>query len=120
MPHAFPISGGYPDSRRHPRLVVLASAIQVWPFEVSWVAMPGRSNASVCLLLRNFRFSGDILIGDWVGRTDLPSGDRDKLVASIRKLMELPGDVVVSGGHGPRTNLGAESSPGTRVWRLFQ
>jgi len=57
---------------------------------------------------------------DCVGRTDLPGGDGDKLVASERKPMELPRDVAVCGSHGPRTTLEAEFSSGTCVWRLLQ
>jgi glyoxylase-like metal-dependent hydrolase (beta-lactamase superfamily II) len=38
----------------------------------------------------------------------------------VRKLMDLPGDTVVYGGHGPPTTLGEELSPGAAVWSLLQ
>ena len=98
----------------------LPSNFEVGPFALSWIATPGHTEGSVCLLLRGFLFSGDTLMHDSIGRTDLPGGNRDQLVASVRKLMELPGDTVVCGGHGPRTTLEAEFSPGARVRSLVQ
>lgn len=54
-------------------------------------------------------FSGDVLFAGSVGRTDLPFGDWEALVASIATLMErFPPETVVYSGHGPPTTLGAE------------
>jgi hydroxyacylglutathione hydrolase len=56
-------------------------------------------------------FSGDLLFAGSVGRTDLPGGDWDALVESIRALFDrLPPDTVVYSGHGPETTLAAERS----------
>jgi glyoxylase-like metal-dependent hydrolase (beta-lactamase superfamily II) len=44
-----------------------------------------------------------------VGRTDLPGGDWDTLLGSVRLLADrFPADTVVYPGHGPATTLGAE------------
>jgi hypothetical protein len=49
-----------------------------------------------------FIVSGDVLFRSGIGRTDLPGGDFDTLVESIRnKLFTLPDDVIVYSGHGP-------------------
>ena len=44
-----------------------------------------------------------------IGRTDLPGGDFDLLMTSIRdKLLPLPDETVVLSGHGPATTIGDE------------
>ncbi|MEO8474749.1 MAG: MBL fold metallo-hydrolase [Chryseolinea sp.] len=53
--------------------------------------------------------SGDVLFYNSVGRTDLPGGNHQTLIKSIReKLYNLPDDVVVYPGHGPKTSIGFE------------
>jgi glyoxylase-like metal-dependent hydrolase (beta-lactamase superfamily II) len=98
----------------------LPPTFQTGPFSVSWLCTPGHTEGSVCLRIGNFLFSGDTLMRSSIGRTDLPGGNRDQLLASVRKLMELPGDTVVCGGHGPRTTIAAELTPGAAVWDLLQ
>lgn len=54
-------------------------------------------------------FSGDLLFQGSVGRTDLPGGDWETLVESIRTLTEeLPDETKVYPGHMHATDLGAE------------
>jgi hydroxyacylglutathione hydrolase len=52
---------------------------------------------------------GDVLFQRSIGRTDLPGGDFDTLIHSIRtQLFTLPDDVRVYPGHGPSTTIGEE------------
>ncbi|NBP63621.1 MAG: MBL fold metallo-hydrolase, partial [Bacteroidetes bacterium] len=54
-------------------------------------------------------FVGDTLFSGSIGRTDLPGGDTDTLLNSIKEcLMTLPNDFVVFPGHGPLTTIGDE------------
>lgn len=54
-------------------------------------------------------FDGDVLFAGGMGRTDLPGGDHNLLLASIqKKLMVLPDATVVYSGHGPTTTIGQE------------
>lgn len=54
-------------------------------------------------------FDGDVLFAGGIGRTDLPGGDYETLMASINeKLMTLPDETVVCSGHGPVTTIGRE------------
>jgi glyoxylase-like metal-dependent hydrolase (beta-lactamase superfamily II) len=98
----------------------LPPTFEVGPFCISWLCTPGHTEGSVCLRIENVLFTGDTLMRGKIGRTDLPGGNRDRLVASVRKLMDLPGDTVVYGGHGPPTTLAEELSPGAAVWSLLQ
>jgi glyoxylase-like metal-dependent hydrolase (beta-lactamase superfamily II) len=53
--------------------------------------------------------SGDVLFQGSVGRTDLPGGNMEQLMQSIREqLYVLPDDTIVYSGHGPATTIGAE------------
>jgi glyoxylase-like metal-dependent hydrolase (beta-lactamase superfamily II) len=70
---------------------------------------PGHSPGGVCLHAGGALFSGDTLLAGSMGRTDIPGGSRDQLVASIRaKLLPLPDETVVYTGHGPNTTIGDE------------
>jgi hydroxyacylglutathione hydrolase len=71
--------------------------------------VPGHSPAHLAFHADASLFSGDVLMAGGVGRTDLPGGDWDTLVASIRMLVErFPPETVVYPGHGPPTTLGEE------------
>jgi hydroxyacylglutathione hydrolase len=71
--------------------------------------VPGHSPAHLAYYAEGCLFSGDVLFAGSVGRTDLPFGDWETLVASIRLLADrLPPETIVYSGHGPETTLGAE------------
>jgi hydroxyacylglutathione hydrolase len=71
--------------------------------------VPGHSPAHLAYYAEGCLFSGDVLFAGSVGRTDLPFGDWDTLVASIRQLADrFPPETVVYSGHGPETTLGDE------------
>ena len=71
--------------------------------------VPGHSPGHVSYYADGHLFSGDVLFSGSVGRTDLPFGDWDTLLDSIRSLAEAyPPDTIVLSGHGPATTLGDE------------
>ncbi len=54
-------------------------------------------------------FVGDVLFAGSIGRTDLPGGDYETLMKSIRnKLLCLPDETIVLSGHGPNTTIERE------------
>ncbi len=72
---------------------------------------PGHSPGSVVFVQKeqNFAIVGDVLFQGSVGRTDLPGGDTDTLIASIRnKLLPLGDEVAFICGHGPMSTIGHE------------
>jgi len=72
---------------------------------------PGHTPGGICLYGDGILFTGDTLFAGSIGRTDLPGGNLERLIASIRdKLLSLPGDTVVYPGHGPSSTIGEEKS----------
>jgi len=70
---------------------------------------PGHSPGSVCFVGPGFVIGGDVLFQGSIGRTDLPGGDFDRLIRSIREqVLTLPDETVVYSGHGPATTVGDE------------
>lgn len=75
------------------------------------VFTPGHSMGSICFYNRAHKFiiGGDVLFYQSIGRTDLPGGNHEQLLTSIRtKLFTLPDDFIVYPGHGPTTTIGFE------------
>ncbi|MBA2624366.1 MAG: MBL fold metallo-hydrolase, partial [Acidimicrobiia bacterium] len=75
---------------------------------------PGHTRGSVCLRLDvegqpPLLFSGDHLFAGSIGRTDLPGGSFEQLMASMAdKILPLDDDLAVLPGHGPTTTIGQE------------
>jgi len=76
---------------------------------------PGHCPGGVCLQIgpagaegRDL-FVGDTLFAGSIGRTDLPGGDYDTLMRSIKRvLFSFGDDATVHPGHGPQTTIGHE------------
>jgi len=72
---------------------------------------PGHTPGHICFYAEadQFIISGDVLFRKSIGRTDLPGGDLETLLGSIReKLFILPDAVTVYSGHGETTTIGYE------------
>ena len=68
--------------------------------------VPGHSQDHRAFLLKDEKacLSGDVLFKNSIGRTDLPGGDYDTLIKSIKNTLFLVGDdVTIYPGHGPLT-----------------
>jgi glyoxylase-like metal-dependent hydrolase (beta-lactamase superfamily II) len=89
--------------------------IEFGQYRVEPLHTPGHTPGGVCLLVgpagkpARKLFAGDTLFAGSIGRTDLPGGDHDQLIGSIRGvLFKLSDDVEVYPGHGPKTMIGQE------------
>ncbi len=72
---------------------------------------PGHTLGHIVLMEENEKavFTGDCLFSGTIGRTDLPGGDYERLIGSIRtNILSLPDDFRVCCGHGPDTTVGRE------------
>lgn len=79
--------------------------------ELKALFTPGHSPASLSFYCKkeNFLIAGDVLFRESIGRTDLPGGDHDTLIRSIKtQLFPLGDEVKVYPGHGPATTIGHE------------
>jgi hydroxyacylglutathione hydrolase len=89
--------------------------IQFGRYSVRVRHTPGHCPGGVCLDVgREDRpertlFVGDTLFAGSIGRTDLPGGDAETLLRSIREvLLSYPDETPVHSGHGPATTIGHE------------
>lgn len=69
---------------------------------------PGHTAGSVCLMAEDSIFTGDTLFAGSCGRTDLPGGDTDTLMASLGRLAKLEEDYTLYPGHSASTKLARE------------
>jgi len=79
--------------------------------ELEAILVPGHSPGSLAFYSKaqQFVISGDALFLESIGRTDLPGGDHEQLLHSIKeKLFNLPPETIVYPGHGPKTSIAHE------------
>jgi glyoxylase-like metal-dependent hydrolase (beta-lactamase superfamily II) len=93
------------------RFMKEADVIQFGNQSLKVLYVPGHAPGHVAFYNESDKtvIAGDVLFYNSIGRTDLPGGDYDTLIASIHdKLFTLPDDVTVYAGHGPKTSIGFE------------
>ncbi len=68
------------------------------------LSMPGHTPNEICLLIENHLITGDVLFVDGCGRVDLPGSDPQQMYQSLKRLSEMPDDIVIYPGHdyGPK------------------
>lgn len=90
--------------------------LQLGCTKLNIIHTPGHTPGGICIFVKDpdgigsCIFSGDTLFRLGIGRTDLGAGDYDRLIASLRRLMELGDDIKVYPGHGSATDIGYERS----------
>ena len=83
--------------------------LDIGPMHLVFIDCPGHTPGGMSILLGKVLFSGDTLFMSSVGRTDLPGGDWNALMRTLReKLFVLPDDTVVLPGHMQETTIGFE------------
>lgn len=87
--------------------------LTVGTLKIKVIHTPGHTPGSICLYTGNRLFSGDTLFVGDAGRTDLPGGNLDTLIHSIKtRIITLPPDTRIYPGHDygdtPVSTIGRE------------
>lgn len=93
------------------QLITQESHLSIGSFNFDVFETPGHSPGSISFYVKelNVVFAGDALFQNSVGRTDLPGGNHQQLISSIKsKLFTLPDVTMVLSGHGPETIIDHE------------
>ena len=95
-------------------LVSDGDVLELGKAKLDIIHTPGHTPGGMCILVKDGAdgesciFTGDTLFRMSVGRTDLGAGAQRKIMASLRRLMELDGALKVYPGHGPSTTTDFE------------
>lgn len=76
--------------------------------EIEVIATAGHTDGSLTFKVGDMLFTGDTLFLESVGRTDFPTGNREELIRSVKKLFALGGNYRVFPGHDEFTTLSHE------------
>ena len=100
----FPLAGQIPDLKFYDE----GNALTLGELTIQVLHTPGHSKGSVTLKVGDVLFCGDTLFAGSCGRTDLAGGSYDEIMASLKKLGQLPGDYHVCPGHDVTSTLERE------------
>lgn len=83
------------------------AALRFGGIEIDVIHTPGHTPGGVCFEIDSELFTGDTVMANHLGRTDLPGGDRDVLLSSVQLLAgRYPADTRLHPGHGESAVLG--------------
>jgi glyoxylase-like metal-dependent hydrolase (beta-lactamase superfamily II) len=110
MGNASFIDAFWPDAKQGlPSGRLLEEGDTVGPFTV--LHLPGHTRGSIAFWDKEAGnlFTGDTLFEGDYGRTDLPGGNEQEIIASLRRLFTMDENIKVFPGHGPSTTIGREA-----------
>lgn len=79
-------------------------------FRIEVIHTPGHTPGSVCFRTDGWVLSGDLVFAGTIGRHDFANSDPAAMFRSLDRFLELPDDLDVLPGHGPKTSVGRERS----------
>lgn len=82
----------------------------IGPFHFKTLFTKGHDDTSITFYFEKEKmmFVGDFIFKNSIGRTDLATGNMNKMQESIYKIKQYPNDILIYPGHGPSTILGYE------------
>lgn len=112
QPHEMRAMGlEYEDPPRPTRFLVDGETLEVGNLRLLVRHVPGHTKGHIVLAEQREKvvFTGDCLFSGTIGRTDLPGGNYEQLIGSIKeRVLTLGDDFTVHCGHGPETTIGFE------------
>ena len=82
--------------------------VQLGETTLKFLSTPGHTPGQGCYYDDEHIIVGDTLFAGSIGRVDFPMSDPGQAVQSLRRLCELPGELIVHSGHGPDTTIAHE------------
>lgn len=93
------------------KLLEHGDIIEFGDLQAEIIHTPGHTKGCMCIKVGDNIITGDTLFAGSIGRTDLPGGDHETIIRSIKeKLMIYPDDVEVFPGHGGSSTIGREKA----------
>jgi len=104
-PLQFAIEPAPPDE-----LLTDGDTLSFGPLHFQIIHTPGHTPEQISLYepTRRWLFGGDTLFPGGYGRVDLPGSSMEQTIQTLRRLLQLPDEVIVFPGHGPTTTIGRE------------
>ncbi|HZD18655.1 MAG TPA: MBL fold metallo-hydrolase [Actinomycetota bacterium] len=93
---------------RDVRALVDGDVLTFAGFRIEVLHTPGHTPGSVCYRTDGWVLSGDLVFAGTIGRSDFPNSDPAAMPVSLHRFLELPDELPVLPGHGPRTTVGRE------------
>ena len=90
------------------RTIVDGDVLTFAGFRIQVLHTPGHTPGSVCFRTDGWVLSGDLVFAGAIGRSDFPNSDPEAMQRSLVRFLELPDELPVLPGHGPRTTVGRE------------
>lgn len=89
------------------RLLKEGDKVMVGEDEMAVLHTPGHTPGGICLLAKDYAFTGDTLFVDSIGRVDFPGGSEEQIMASLARLQTvLRKDTEIYPGHGEPGSFG--------------
>jgi hydroxyacylglutathione hydrolase len=124
QPHQLAALGfDYDDPPKITRNVEHGEVLEVGKLRFTIRHCPGHTLGHIVLSEENERtvFTGDCLFSGTVGRTDLPGGNHEQLIESIKtNVLSYDDDFRVLCGHGPDTTIGRERTSNPFLTGTYQ
>jgi len=83
---------------------------KIGPFSFETIYTPGHSNTCLTFYFKDYDMMlvGDFVFKESVGRVDLPGGNYQKMIESLKKIKEYDDNIDLFPGHGDKTTIGHE------------
>ncbi len=82
--------------------------LELGELKIKLIHTPGHTLGGACYIVEDHIFTGDTVLEGTIGRTDLPTGDYDTLLKSIKKIKNIEGEYILHCGHGDNSTLSFE------------